>query len=450
MLNNLLKQNFYLNKFITYGLYFFAFILPIQTRWIIKAGKLNSGYWEYGTISLYITDVLLLLLLFIFIVLSARKRTDAYQITVIWWIVASLEMAVFISVWIAMNKELAIYAYGRFLLALGLFWLLNNASYNRLKLIYAFLAGILSQATLGLWQFFTQTAMANKWLGMAAHSSAQLGVLVVETLSGERWLRAYGGLDHPNMLGALLVVGILFIIDLFLKEKYSLGKFFLFYFLFFVFLSALFFTFSRGAWAGLLIGLLVMLIITLIRRNLDRQKKILKIILAGSLLIFILFHFYSNLVLTRLSTDTRLEAKSNTERIASYHAAGKIIKHHWLLGVGVGNYTLAVYNELNGRQPSWYYQPVHNAYLLVWAETGLLGIFSFLVLLITFVYCWFTPHFKAFNNQKTEFSQKSNLIATGILTALAVMMLVDHFFWSLHFGLLLFWFVFGVLSKNET
>jgi len=45
-----------INKTIEYGLYLLVFLLPIQTRWIIKLGES-----EYGTVSLYGTDVLLIL-----------------------------------------------------------------------------------------------------------------------------------------------------------------------------------------------------------------------------------------------------------------------------------------------------------------------------------------------------------------------------------------------------
>ncbi len=443
------KKIFCLDKLIAYGLYLFAFLLPIQTRWIIKAGVLNNGYWEYGTISLYVTDILLLVSLFIFVVLFIKKRTSDCRLAAIWWIIAGLELAVFISIWVAADKKLAVYFYGRFLLALGLFYLLVSVSYNRLKLIYIFLSSVLVQAVLGILQFFEQATTANKWLGLAAHSPTQLGTSVVETLSSGRWLRAYGSLDHPNMLGALLVVGILFLISLFLTEKKIWGKFFLFYFLFLTFLLALFFTFSRGAWIGLLVGLLVMFVTILARRDLGQQKRLLKVVLIGFLLIFILFHFYSDLILTRLSANTRLEVKSNVERIASYRTASEIIKRHWLCGVGVGNYTLAVYNELNSCQSSWYYQPVHNTYLLVWSEIGLLGIFSFLALLFFSVYYCFISYFKIPAGRKIKDRHKLTPATLGILSALIVMMSVDHFFWSLHFGLFFFWFILGVSIKEN-
>ena len=57
-----------IRKIIEYGLYLLVFLLPWQTRWIIKAGMINGGYSEYGTISLYGTDILLIILLMIKII----------------------------------------------------------------------------------------------------------------------------------------------------------------------------------------------------------------------------------------------------------------------------------------------------------------------------------------------------------------------------------------------
>ena len=44
-------------------LYLLVFLLPLQTRLIIRPGMVNFGYLEYGTISLYVTDIILVVLL---------------------------------------------------------------------------------------------------------------------------------------------------------------------------------------------------------------------------------------------------------------------------------------------------------------------------------------------------------------------------------------------------
>ncbi|MFH0924009.1 MAG: hypothetical protein V1825_04730 [Candidatus Falkowbacteria bacterium] len=58
-----------INKTIEYGLYLLVFLLPIQTRWIIKLGES-----EYGTVSLYGTDILLIMLIALFAVLHFKTK----------------------------------------------------------------------------------------------------------------------------------------------------------------------------------------------------------------------------------------------------------------------------------------------------------------------------------------------------------------------------------------
>ena len=418
---------------------------------------------------------------------------------------------IFISIFFAEGKMIAVYKYTVFLFGIGLFWLIVSASYDKLKLIYCFLAGIFLQACLGSWQFLTQSSFACKWLGMAEHNAGDLGTSVIETISstdgiGERWLRAYGGLDHPNVIGGLLVVGILLIIGLAIRHSdfnfrkleiacppglgrrgnWKLGEdvkcdgsiavkpcgdeaqavnndlqrgstaisrlwsqqksqisSIILLSIVCCFLSALFFTFSRGAWIGLAIGILIMLIAMVIKKDLRGQKKLLEIILISSALIFILFSQFQDLVLTRLSNDARLEVKSNFERIESYKDSWGMIKDNWLFGVGVGNYVSEIKTQ-GAKLPvgnlAPYIQPVHNVFLLVWAEIGIIGLLFFISLLLCvtrYVLC-----------DKTNAESKNLNIKISILTAMTIMFLVDHWWWSLHFGVLLFWLVTGLMVRK--
>ena len=471
-----------LDKIIEYGLYLLVFLLPIQTRWIIKAGELNGGYWEYGTISLYAADILLIILIALFgyskiknrkleIARPSRfsgigKAKGNWKLNYYWWLIAGLELMVFISIFVATDKLVAGYCYGRFLLGIGLFWLIISANFSRIKLIISLLLGIMGQAWLGIWQFLAQDSFSCKWLGLAVHHAGSLGTSVVETLAGERWLRAYGGLDHPNILGGLLVIGVLLITGLMIKSykfniqnsKFSIfnfqfsnnSQFLIFkifllltsYFLLLTFIVALFSTFSRGAWAGMLVGVIMILLLAIIKKDWLSQIKLLEIILIAGVLIFIFYSLNQDLVLTRLSKDTRLENLAYSERIESLSLAQNLIKSHWLLGVGIGNYTKAVHNQIIGSQPSYFYQPVHNVFLLVWVEIGIIGMLFFIFILL------FILHFLLFiKNGKGE--NNLNIYNLSLLAALFVMFLVDHWWWSLHFGILLFWLVMGLMIKEE-
>jgi O-antigen ligase len=439
------------NKIIEYGLYSLVFLLSWQTRWIIKAGEM-----EYGTYSLYGTDILLLIILLLFIIFNFQfsifKQFSISEFSKIWLVITFLDLFVFVSIFFADDGWLALYKYGWFLLGVGLFWLVTSANYNRMKLLWVMLAGIFLQACLGIYQFLFQKSFASKWLGMALHNPAELGVSVVETIGadgiGERWLRAYGGMDHPNVLGGVLAVGVLFLIG-YLVNKFSIFNFqfsnnfqflnfqtrfkLFYYFIILLFLLALFFTFSRGAWAGLLVGVFLSLFIFLIKKDFLKQRELLKIILVGGVLVFFLFSLFGNLVTTRLSQNTRLEVKSTEERMESFSEAKAIIKNNWLFGAGIGNYTLAL-EKNNPGQEKWNYQPVHNVFLLVWAETGIFGLVGFLSVLG--LLGW------SLVRQKKYFG-------LSILLTLVIMMMVDHWYWSLHFGVLWLWLVVGLVFYKE-
>ena len=202
------------------------------------------------------------------------------------------------------------------------------------------------------------------------------------------------------------------------------------------------------------------------------MKGALELIFVGFIIVLFLFNLYGNLALTRLSKDTRLEIKSNTERLEYYKYSKQIIKKHWLFGVGIGNYTLYNANlrikceSTNceyANRPSWYYQPVHNTFLLVWAETGILGLVGFLgllgyIIIFNFQFSIFKHFFnyKEIRNQKSEIRNseqdysnqginKNFVLSLPILSAIIVIMLVDHWWWSLHFGMLFLWLILGLI-----
>jgi len=211
-----------------------------------------------------------------------------------------------------------------------------------------------------------------------------------------------------------------------------------------VLLTGLFFTFSRAAWLGIIIGTGVMLAIAVIRKDLLTQKKILEIILFGGVLTFILFNLYGDLSAARLSENTRLEIKSNTERVESYASANAVIRKNWFLGVGIGNYTeeLSIKEQESGiKNPAWEYQPAHNVFLLVWSEIGIFGLLFFIGIL-------FWPIKRALNSGKYDAS-KDNLYQIGLLAAISTMFMFDHWWWSLHFGVLLFWLVMGIIVRED-
>ena len=468
-------------KIIKYGLYLLVFLLPWQTRWIIKAGQLAGGYSEYSTISLYATDILIIGLLVLFIVYQLKvKRLFNFNdnFSIYCWL-AIFELIIFLSIFWATDKTVAVFSYLRILLALGLFWLVASFNYDRVKFVWSFLLGAALQAALAIWQFLCQSSFSNKWLGLANHPPGELGSSVIEIADqgvGERWLRAYGGLDHPNILGALMVMAIILACwwyftsikttgslnkeidsqelkqlqfglqkkarfrNLALKERWMM---IIFWPLIIIFFTALFFSFSRAAWLTLLAAISSLLAVIVVSKNLLLQKRILEIILILGVVFFILSNQFFNLFTTRLTGQERLEIKSRLERIELYKNFYQLIKDNYLKGVGIGNYTIYSQGKLITNQASYYYQSVHNSFLLIWSEIGIFGLLSFLILIFLIIKKVY--HQIKLNLKKEKINQQIKLI---LLAAILLLMLFDHWWWSLHFGLISFWLITGFINKN--
>jgi len=427
--------------------YLLVFLMPWQTKLIIRPSETN-----FTEISLYLRELVLLIILIIFFLSPRRlreelKKTGAssrpqlifWSLLLMWWLFTA------ISVLSASDRLLALSRLGLLTAGLGLIYLFRNyfvGSVRRLKITYVFLGSLWLQAALGIYQFLMQIAPAGKYLGLAAHEPAILGTAVVETATG-RWLRAYGGFDHPNIFGGMLALGLLVSAYLFSRQlgsskdgpNWRLSKIWPRIFLlifYFTSLTALFFTFSRGAWLGLIIGLLVLLIYFLKSPLRSSLWRFLVLIFFSLLALAIIAAPFQALITTRLSATTRLEEKSISERQAYLSQSLGLISQRGLLGVGAGNYVIALAEQdlASGQalKPAWNYQPVHNVFLLLFAESGLFALLAFGGLLL----------YLFLQNRRSG-------IRVAVLVGLIILMLFDHWLLSLPFGVLLLVFLFGLI-----
>lgn len=426
----------FFRKITEYSIYLFVFILPWQTKFIFQSAETN-----YSEISLYLSHALLLVIFILFLSQPSGEKECDVECRPVLYSALALAMFSLLSIFFAPDKFLAFFRYFIILSGLCLFFIIRSGttirSYqdsllDKSNLIYCFLVSIFFQAALGIYQFLTQSTFVCKYLGLASHDPFVLGTAVVETSSG-RWLRAYGGLDHPNILGGVLVVALILAAYLLAKKKIIntrrqvWSSIFLFVF-YFVSLYALFFTFSRSAWLALLAGFVVLLIVFIK----DKDKWIIGRFLA--LLFFSIFLIgmatfpFQDLVFVRINTQTRLEQKSINERLSYLSEAKSLLQKNVLTGIGVGNYTIAV-GDLNGnKKAAWDYQPVHNSFLLLLAENGIFFFLSFLVFL-----------FFAVRRGRHE------TYMYPILMAIFILMMLDHWLVSLPFGILFLFLILGLI-----
>lgn len=419
-------------KIIEYSFYIFVFVFIFQTKLILIPSETN-----YGEVSFYLNYLLLFLIIILFLVYRFKFRENIEMIPNInaskhWVILAGLEFFIFISLFFSSDLKVSLFKYFLFLLGIGLLFLMLNFKFNFKKIILVFLSALLIQAGIGIYQFFSQESFSNKYLGIAEHDASVLGVSVLENDWG-RFVRAYGALDHPNIFGALMFFGIIFLILLIVKSDYRGYKKVLSHLFLFILMLALIVSFSRSALLALVISLSFLLIIFWWNKN----KKILKNYL--SILFFLLifsglfFFILKPLIINRFNPEARLEKISIQERGEQVSSARDIIKNNTWWGVGIGSYHQEILN-INSNLKPYQAQPVHNTFLLIWSEIGLWGFICVLWL--------------GFNIFKNNFTKIEYL---PLFIGIFIFMMLDHWLWSLPFGLLFLFFFLGLTFsfKND-
>lgn len=300
------------------------------------------------------------------------------------------------------------------------------------ELVKYFSIGLVPVALLAVAQFVWQTTWSTKWLGLAKHDPAVLGQVVIETANGERWLRAYGSFGHPNILGGVMAVALLLIII----SQSKLRRWAQYLYLS-IFSAALFFSFSRAAWLALAVALAVYYF-----GRLGDWKNSLRKILPILVVFIILSALNSGLLLARGTVTGRLESKSISERASYYAEARDLFLGQPLVGVGFHNYVPVLMNLRPGR-PVWSYQPVHNVFVLVIVELGLLRV------VLLFGLLWLALR-ELNKGQRVKINPES----LALLSLLFTLCLFDHWLWSLHSGLLFSGLILGIviilMKENNT
>jgi O-antigen ligase len=140
---------------------------------------------------------------------------------------------------------------------------------------------------------------------------------------------------------------------------------------------ALVLTFSRGSWISFIVSVAILCLLAWRRGWLSPTLPIIVIAVIATLT---LFSPLQDLFFARLFGDDGGSAQS---RVPLIWLAFRMIRDHPVLGVGANNFAIMIERYANSEfSRNWLYT-VHNQYLLVWAETGIIGLVAFISLLFT-------------------------------------------------------------------
>lgn len=278
-----------------------------------------------------------------------------------------------------------------FLSVLPLFWVAadifreNKFKVKALKIII--ISGTLA-ALLGIVQFALQFVigldaelkyariLSPYFLGQAFGKLVESNPSWLVNVSGKTLMRAFGFFPDPHSFSFFASMCFFIALGYFFYGKG--GRFRIFAGLGSVMaLLAVLFSFSRGAYLGVLAGAIFFTVICV-----GRSGYLEKILIALSIAALVLFLFYSGAVSERLTSAFNLKEGSNIERMKNWEEAVEIIKDYPLMGVGLGNYAAEIEPTI-GERSSIY---AHNLFFDIAAETGILNGLIFLLLIFISIF----------------------------------------------------------------
>jgi O-antigen ligase len=394
---------------------------------------------DYLSLILYTTDVLLVLLflsVFIRVVLQ-KKLQFVFNRTQVAFL-AFLGIFFLCNIIFSLRPLLTLYGFGRYLelFFLGMYLAAIIKRFAKLQLIaFLFAVSASFESILAVLQYLSQSSLNGFFylFGERAFTGATPGIANV-SLAGDLILRPYATFPHPNVLAGYLLVAILFI-WFFLRQ--TSWRWLQFFSVISLLLSsvALLLTFSRLAiaiWSILVLSVLVRLAISKLQTS--RQKlfaTLLFVVAVASIGVLPI----SQDIGTRF-TQTSFSEESFVERSELLSAAFTLFTQHPLVGVGLDNFLPALAPLQKPMPLNLYLQPVHNIFLLVAAETGIVGFILFLILLIaTYRRIW----------------GQDKKVKSFFLLALSIILVTgmfDHYWLTLQQGQLLFATILGLSWKK--
>lgn len=416
----------------------FIFLIPWQTRWIFYSWPLGETVWEYGRLSLYLNAIFLFLAA-IFFALSHKNEMRLSHSKFFYFVFFYSILVCFFSPAISVSFYYLFLIYSAALFAYLVRFVSKLFAYRILLL-----SGLV-QALLAFWQIITQQIPANKWLGMSEHLPWVLGTSVVETSSG-RLLRAYGSLPHPNVLGGFLFVtlflAIYLWIDLYKRNEkkgwFNISKKKSFWELIFVVISVviitygLFASFSRSAILALVLSFFSLFLINIFKKN-----WLIVTVIAKYAVIFVAVFLSFNIIVpnawpARIEAQNRLEQKSINERVDALDQLGWDNYKNGFFGQGLGINTLDTFNRHEGLS-TYDVQPIHNIFVLMLAEVGLIGAFIFLNIVRRII----------------KSANKVDVLSTSLILGLIIIGMFDHYLWTSWTGWILMSLGLANLYKHQ-
>lgn len=406
-----------------------VFLLPTQLAYHIwpDFSYIYGLRVDYLSVAFYLTDILILFLIPYFIKRLKKIKKTKKEFKKLFFISAFLTLFVVLNTMnanvfsVALIKWINIFK----LIFLGTYFYLLDLEKLKTTISSALKYSLVVFTAIGLLQFIFQKTIGGPFylFGERSFSLTTPGISLVSLL-GNTYMRAYSTFPHPNSFAGFIPV--IFLIYLFLnknKDKNIFKNKEVFILFLSVILSQLI-TFSLNAFLGIIFILLTFYLLNKSTKQVDKNK--------GKILSSIKKHFSTVLILASvlftLISPSLLSGlppfgdfrQSLSERVVLAKKGLEVFSSKSLLGLGGNNFF----------EVSKSTQPIHNIYLIILVEFGLLG--------LVIVYCFLTKLLK----------QDINNYLLAAIVFVLITGLFDHYWLTIQQNQLIFSILLGLSLRK--
>ncbi|MFZ5424418.1 MAG: O-antigen ligase family protein [Patescibacteria group bacterium] len=408
---------------------FYLIILFLPVNMGYHFSSINSyveGYLvDYLIPTLFLLDLLILLLIFTWMLSIRFKVKSLGNIFLVKEPLIYFFVAALLSTLLSIRFSVSYHYFLRLCLYL-LFFVYTQFNFNQKK-DFPVLMRILSLSLmlltfLGFLQWVNQSSLFNNYLffGEQPYNANTKGV-VTDNIFGRVKIPPYGLFRHPNVFGGFLSVIIVWLIYYWYKVPKLM-------FLFIASIFVLVLTLSQMAWISFIVGLLLLILFTTRFKYMNSFYKIL---------VFLIL--VAGLLVPLVSQNKLVSSYSSLyRRVDLARGSLEIVKQYPLFGSGLNTNTTLIEKYIYKVESVRFPQPVHNVFLLLISEAGVIALVSFLFMFVR------TLHHLL--NRKDNFA-KLMLVS---LAQFIILGSFDHYIFTILQTQVLFWLTLGMsLAYND-
>lgn len=394
-----------------------SFIIRLITKPMMLGLLLSLHIVSYGILPTTLSLVIslgLILLLYLFGQLNETIKPDPIFIISGLFLLASIFISGVLNT-LSYDTISILMIYGITTFALFLLGCFGNHKQVFFMILYAIAFTIFLYSLYGVYQRIVGVQVDPAWLDENAEYNA---------------LRIFSVFKNPNVFGEFLVLTIplMFAGSQVAKKVWMKLAFFS---VFLIGALNILLTYSRGAMIGIVFAMVIIVIF--------RDRKFMPLLVLGVLMSpFIL----PEAIWARIMTIFQGGDTSSAYRVSIYMSSIDMLKDHFFLGVGFGNFK-EVYKVYAYTASKTFH--AHNTWLMLWLEMGLVGIVAWL----TFLFTWTKRLFTLKEND--DYSYYAIAAFAGVMGC-SLQGMVDHIFHNydmLFYYLLVIVFGFIAIRLNR-